>query len=1504
MKLLKLILLPLFIGLFLSTYAQVHLTEGFEGGTKPEGWTEEMVSGNEPWRYRNGGHSPNDNNWQVPPEQIDITRNPPAAYEGTLNAIFFKQGDNNERTKLITPEMNLLGATALELSFYLCQIPWTFEGTSGWDVLRVYYKVSLEDPWVLLHQYLDPVYDWEEQILTLPNPSQTYYVAFEGHTRWGYGTCIDNITIQETASQPLYVGEIDFEQPFEKYIPSGATDVPIMRLGMKVFGNIDSAMLKQIHFMSLNSSDNDLQPGGVKLYSTSTQTFSTDHPLGSSTDFVSGEATFSGLNYSLPAGLSYLWLTYDIALDAEHEHILDAMVAANGIMVGDSLYPSVDQSPNGDRIIYETRYAEQFEGIHNWTLTGEFEVGTPDGSGGSPGNPNPPAAYSGTRSMGTDLTGLGANPYHYEPGLSEALSYLATSPTIDVKYYKNLNLFFRRYLNLEVWDHAGIEVSTDNGSTWNILWENNNSYVSEFQWLLERLLISDTYARTDQLKIRYKLGPTDGVNNYTGWNIDDVFLTGEFISKDVGVSEWIYPLSGSGHTANDSVTVRITNYGGAEIVDPVPVAFSLDGGDTWKIDHMNQNIPVGGSVVFTFLTRADLSEPGLRPSVFAKTALPGDQYTANDQLVTELYIVPTYVPPYLEEFEINEGYWRSMGNEIWEYGNPAGSVISDASSGSNSWVTGLSQTYGDITEDKNRTIFADDFETEFGWTFTGEFERAMPSNSNIPYFAYSGYYCLGTDMSGQGEAPYLYENGITPGNAYTATSPAIDVSQYSNLELDFVGWIEIQAGDSIKLEVSPDDGANWYLLWKNSEGAISDMDFQYREVAINDALSFTDAMRFRFSLYHSSAAGAVADGWIIDDFILTGDLVNNDPGYLTSPSYDLTGLENPVIEARLWVDTEQDKDGAALQYSLDDGDTWTAISNSSGYDDYWNWFTGNPVEALGMNGWSGQSGGWITVRHLLPVVLHNQENVQFRFEFKADKVNNQYDGVAVDDVQIIEAPKDMDLLEILDPVSACELSSDQTFTLRLRNAGIITLQPGDSLQVGYYIDRDGEIQTGDETLYLTQPLSVGATRDFNMVSQVDFSRSGDYLTEVYIMTDDPHFYKATSNDTISQLIQVNKPYVDLGEDISTVRPDTVILRAYSGVGGQIYLWQDSSTDSLYHVSTDGTYHVRVTNGIGCTASDTIQVLQLIADVGVGSMVAPLSDCELGDQLPIEITIHNFGTDTVEVGTTIYVSGEINQTNQFADTIVLTQRFTPGEIMDFSYSGIFDFSTPGDYEMKLFTRWTNDVNAENDTLFHTLQVFGYPDSDLGPDTIVLSSEYILTPAPGYAEYLWHDGSTAETFTVNQPGLGLYHVTVSDVNQCTSSDTVIVKLNVMDLALEDLLAPSTSCELSESITVSARIRNTGNQAIPSGETINMGYLIDGGSLEQDALLLTENLLPGHSIDFVFSKTENVQTGQWYDFTVYVDYYNDSKSWNDTIIQSVGVFEAPPLDLGEDFQVITNL
>ena len=1494
MKFVKIPLILIVLLLVIPVRSQTYLTQGFETGAKPEGWVEEYAIGDEPWRYRNGGHSPNDNNWATPPDTVDITRNPPSAYAGTYNAIFFKQGTGNEHTKLITPELDLLGGVRIELSFYLCQIPWTFEGATGWDVLRVYYKTSESGSWVLLHEYLDPVYEWDMQTLVLPNLSSTYYIAFEGHTRWGYGTCIDNIVIEEKGLQHLWIGDIDFYQPFTNYVPSGYSDLPIMRIDFKVFGNTDSAFLENIKFTSLNTSDNDILTNGVKLYTSVTQTFSTDNPLGSPTNFISGKASFTNLDYSLPHGQSYLWLTYDVDIDAAHSDILDAMVAAHDILANDTLYPAVNQSPDGYKIIYETQYFEDFEGIHNWTLSGEFEVNSPNGMGGNPGNPDPSDAFSGTKILGTDLTGLGTIPYNYEPDLSEVASNLATSPTMDLFYYKNLNLFFQRYLNVEVWDNSSIHISSDGGTTWNTLWE-NSSYLSDFQWTEQKIVIPNQYARTHQFKIRYKLGPTNGDNNYSGWNIDDIYLTGEFITKDVGVSEWIYPLSGSGHSAADSVRVRITNYGGAEITDDVPVAYSFNGGSTWVTNNMTQNIPIGGSVIFTFSTKVDLSAPGFRPSVLAKTVLPGDQYTDNDQISTQIYIIPTYSPPYLEDFEVNDGYWRETGTDIWEYGTPAGTVINMAASGTKSWATGLTEKYGDLISQKNQSIFEDDFETDRGWTFTGEFERNEPSNMYLPYFAYSGLYCIGTDLSGQGAIPYFYENGITSGTSYTATSPAFDVTNYANLYITWMSWITIQAGDSIKLEVSPDNGVKWYTLWKNTEGEIMDIDYLDGQIAVPDSLSYTSALRFRFSLFYSSASGPVAEGWNIDDFVLYGDLINNEPGYLTTPSFDLSGLDHPVFETRLWVETEPDVDGATLFYSLDDGNSWTAISNTSGFDSYWNWYTGKPVEALGLNGWSGHSSEWFTAKHLLPAAVINQSNVQFRFKFMADMVNNDFDGIALDRVRIIEAPQDVGVFDILDPVSACELGDDETFILRLKNYGIASLQAGDSIKIGYHIDRSGAIQTAQESVMLTQPFGAGTTKDFTLLKKFDFSMPGEYHVNVFTIEPEPYFYYETANDTMFEIIRVNKPYVELGQDISTVRPDTVVLRAYSGVSGNTYLWQDSSTDSVFYVSSEGTYWVRVTNDLGCVASDTIKVKQLIADAGVSELISPLSDCELGNQVPVNVMIKNYGTDTMRIGDQITACYIIDNEPAVEEIIILDKVLYPDSTMEYIYSTTVDMSAVKIYSVKAYTRLLYDDGGLNDTVFADIEAYGYTEIDLGPNMVIREFEYILDAGAGNDTYLWQDGSTNQTLTVDSTGW--YTVTVKQGNKCENSDSVHVTILIPDVSIETTNNPVDACGYSSTENLEVYVKNTGTDTLTTADIIPLTYQVNGGTIINDNLLVNKTVLPGDSILFTSGGTINLSNPGTYHFIITVNYDKDLISSNDTIDQNIQVYGYPSVSLGPD-------
>lgn len=77
--------------------------------------------------------------------------------------------------------------------------------------------------------------------------------------------------------------------------------------------------------------------------------------------------------------------------------------------------------------------------------------------------------------------------------------------------------------------------------------------------------------------------------------------------------------------------------------------------------------------------------------------------------------------------------------------------------------------------------------------------------------------------------------------------------------------------------------------------------------------------------------------------------------------------------------------------------------------------------------------------------------------------------------------------------------------------------------------------------------------------------------------------------------QQDKPLVFLGEDTVLCAGQPILLNAYNY--GATYLWQDGSTDSIFHPGLDGKYFATATNQCGVSA-DTIQVTLLTCNCNV------------------------------------------------------------------------------------------------------------------------------------------------------------------------------------------------------------------------------------------------------------------------------------------------------------------
>ncbi len=166
------------------------IVEGFEGGVLPGCWSIENVTGSEDWTFEDGGH------------QGYYGGYPAHAYKGSFNALLYHPSSFSPAvTRLVSPPLDLSGATTPYLTFYHAQASWYGDQ----DELRVYYKTSLGGTWTLLPgaEWTGDIPDWQSEVFMLPNPSGDYYIAFEATGAYGYGVALDNVQIGYAAPVPL-----------------------------------------------------------------------------------------------------------------------------------------------------------------------------------------------------------------------------------------------------------------------------------------------------------------------------------------------------------------------------------------------------------------------------------------------------------------------------------------------------------------------------------------------------------------------------------------------------------------------------------------------------------------------------------------------------------------------------------------------------------------------------------------------------------------------------------------------------------------------------------------------------------------------------------------------------------------------------------------------------------------------------------------------------------------------------------------------------------------------------------------------------------------------------------------------------------------------------------------------------------------------------------------------------------------------------------------------------
>ncbi len=219
--------------------------------------------------------------------------------------------------------------------------------------------------------------------------------------------------------------------------------------------------------------------------------------------------------------------------------------------------------------------------------------------------------------------------------------------------------------------------------------------------------------------------------------------------------------------------------------------------------------------------------------------------------------------------------------------------------------------------------------------------------------------------------------------------------------------------------------------------------------------------------------------------------------------------------------------------------------------------------------------------------------------------------------------------------------------------------------------------------------------------------------------------------SVSDSIRVNylnNPVFSLGNDTSFCEGATLLLQV-TNTNIQQYIWQNSSSMSQFPVTSGGTYFVNVTDNNGCKYGDTINI-----------QVFPVPEFSLGNDTSLcagkEIRL----SCSITPASFLWNNGNVN------NFIVVNQ--------------------PGLYWLKvsrLACSFTDSIIVNYNPV---------PDVNLGSDTTLCNHAVLqLNVANPNSNYVWQNGSTSSSYTVNSPGT--YFVTTVNQYACSNADTVVIR-----------------------------------------------------------------------------------------------------------------------------------
>ncbi len=491
-----------------------------------------------------------------------------------------------------------------------------------------------------------------------------------------------------------------------------------------------------------------------------------------------------------------------------------------------------------------------------------------------------------------------------------------------------------------------------------------------------------------------------------------------------------------------------------------------------------------------------------------------------------------------------------------------------------------------------------------------------------------------------------------------------------------------------------------------------------------------DTPSFEYGIPNKTSIPSAANGqkaWVTS---LTKPYNSDELTYLESPCFDFANLTvDPAINFSINHDLESEYDGAWLEVSVNDGNTWTKIG---GINQGLNWYNEDIIDGTAAGeSWSGSSGGWVTARHFLNGTA-GESSVRFRFVFASD-VTVQFGGLGIDDIYIAPAfNKDLagSVVAISSEAEICGLPNEPV-TFTFVNLGA---QTQSNIQVAYAVNGGTPVV---ETV--SGPIAPDETRSYTFNTTFD-SRDAISVIKCWTMLAGEF---VTTNDSAAYTIDHRPLPTPFQEDFEAAS-----------------LPQDWISDGFVTNSHGNTSYVLATN-LYSGNQESIHDSPRYGPIGAN------------DSLEFSYRIVDYQNEepfSLDEASTfeLQVSTDCGETHQTLYTIN-SDNHTPIEGMQKIKVGLAQFEGKS-ITIRFLSSWGEGdfwFDIDNINLLSCAADMGLTATVNGASQGQSNGVATVNVAfgnPPYT-YLWSTGATTQT--VNTLAIGTYTVSVADAYGCSDS-----------------------------------------------------------------------------------------------------------------------------------------